>query len=64
MKAIRIATLITACLAILGSLGSVGAYEVGHLTTLQALALCGASCWLLWASVKIYNKVQEKENEK
>jgi len=63
MKVIRIATVIAACLALLGSLGSIGAYEVGHLTTLQALALCGASCGLLWASVKIYNKVQEKENE-
>lgn len=63
MKAIRIATVIAFCLALILSVGSVGAYEVGQLTTLQALALCGASCGLLWASVKIYNKAQEKEKE-
>lgn len=63
LKAINLTTVITACIALLFLVGGVGAYEVGHLTTFEALALCGASCGLLWASIKIYNKVQEKENE-
>lgn len=63
MKVIRIATVIIACLALLGCFGIAGAYEVGHLTALEALALCVASCGLLCVSVKIYNKVQEKEKD-
>lgn len=63
MKALRFAAVIGFCLALLLALGSVGGYEVGNITTPQMFACCVASLGLLWASVKIYNKVQEKEKE-
>lgn len=59
MKAIRFATALIACLAMLAPIGFVGAYEVGQLTTPRLFALCGASLGLFWASAKIYNKVQD-----
>ena len=61
MKAIRIATVLIACLAFVFALGSVGAYEVGHMTTLALFARCGASLGLFWASIKIYSKLQDTE---
>ena len=61
MKAIRIVMLATACLALVFAVGTVGAFEAGHLTALEALARCSANLGLLWASIKIYNKLQDTE---
>ncbi len=61
MKAIRIVMAVTACLALILAVGNAGAYEVGHLTTLEVLARCGANLGLFWASIKIYNKLQDTE---
>jgi hypothetical protein len=63
VKTLRYATVIIACLALLFLVGSVGAYEAGHMTTPQLFARCGASLVLLWASLKISNRMQEKEKD-
>jgi fucose permease len=62
MKVLRFFTLLGFCFALILAVGSVGGYDDGTMNEAQLLACCGASMALMWASVKIYNKTQQEED--
>lgn len=61
MKALRYTFVLIACLALVFAIGSVGAYEVGHISLGSLVAQCGASLAALWGSVYIINRIGEKK---
>lgn len=56
MRVARYALALIACVALVFALGSVGAYEAGHISLGGMVAQCGASLTALWGSLYVRHK--------
>lgn len=61
MRAIRYTLTLLACIALIFGIGSVGAYEVGNLSSGSLVAQCVASLMALWGSVYILGRIGDSE---